>query len=52
MNQQELRKEFNSKIRRRYFKEHKEICSRCGRYSEGIDLHYKIPLGEGGNNDF
>lgn len=25
---------------------------RCGRFSEGIHLHHKTPLGDGGTNDF
>lgn len=46
-----LRQEFDRIIRKRYFKEHKQICARCGTF-KGINLHHKIALGDGGTNDY
>lgn len=50
-----LRKEFDSKIRKAYLNENNICeCEKCGKRKSksSLDVHHIIPLGDGGTNEF
>ena len=50
-----LRKEFDSKIRKAYLNENNICeCEKCGKRKSksSLDVHHIIPLGDGGINEF
>ena len=50
----EARTEFNNRIKPKYRKNHEPVCARCGRYSpwgEGMEIHHKVALIDGGTSD-
>ena len=39
-------------VRRKYFKENKKECLKCGRHKRSVHLHHKRALSDGGDNSF